>query len=57
MDTKTMKQIALGTGLTIVIGTHIAMIFDIIPMSTIMDKNLHSYANLGASGLIIYAVM
>lgn len=52
-----MKKLALGTGLAIVIGTHVAMVFDMIPMTTMMDKQLHAYANLGASGLIIYAVI
>jgi hypothetical protein len=57
MDAVTIKRVALGLGLTIVIGSHIAMIIDIIPMNTMADKQAHAYANLGASGLIIYAVM
>jgi hypothetical protein len=56
MDVVTIKKVALGSGLTIVIGTHLAMLFDLIPMNTMADKQAHAYANLGASGLIIYAI-
>lgn len=48
------KQIAFGTGMAIVIGTHVAMVFDFIPMSTMLDKQTHAYANLVAAGLIYY---
>lgn len=32
------KKISIGVGLTIVFGTHIAMLVDAIPMNTMMDK-------------------
>ena len=51
------KKVAVGTGLTIVVGTHIAMVFDFIPMSTMLDRQLHAYANLAAAGLILYGVL
>ena len=57
MDAVTIKRVALGAGLSIVIGSHIAMLFDLIPMNTKADKQAHAIANLGASGLIIYAIL
>lgn len=51
------KKVSLYGGLTIVVGTHIGMLFDLIPMNTMMEKNLHAYANLVASGLIVYGVV
>jgi hypothetical protein len=51
------KKVSLYGGLTIVVGTHIGMVFDLIPMNTMMEKNLHAYANLVASGLILYGVV
>jgi hypothetical protein len=51
------KKVAIGTGLTIVVGTHVAMIFDFIPMNTALDRQLHAYANLAAAGLIVYGVL
>jgi len=50
------KKACLYGGLTIVVGTHIAMVIDLIPMSTMLDKQTHAYANLVASGLIVYGV-
>jgi len=49
-----VKKGSLYIGVTIVIGTHIAMVFDFIPMNTMLDRQTHAYANLVASGLIIY---
>ena len=49
------KKISMAVGLTIVIGTHAAMIVDLIPMSTMLDKQTHAVANLAAAGMIIYA--
>jgi hypothetical protein len=51
-----MNKLSLYAGLTIVIGTHIAMVFDFIPMSTMLDKNMHAYANLAAAGMIVYGI-
>jgi hypothetical protein len=48
------KSASKYTGLTIVIGTHVAMVFDLIPMTTMLDKQMHAWANLVAAGLIIY---
>ncbi len=48
------KAASKYTGLAIVIGTHVGMILDVIPMTSMFDKQLHSYANLVAAGLIIY---
>jgi len=57
MDTATMKKVALGLGLAVVVGTHVGMLLDVLPMNTSGEKQAHAYANLGASGLIIYAFM
>jgi hypothetical protein len=51
------KKVALGTGLFVVVGTHVAMVFDFIPMNTMLDKQTHAYANLVAAGLITYGVV
>jgi len=51
------KKISVYAGLTIVIGTHLAMVVDAIPMTTMLDKQTHAYANLVASGLIIYGIL
>jgi hypothetical protein len=51
------KKVSLYGGLAIVVGTHAAMLVDLIPMSTMMDKQLHAGANLVASGLILYGVL
>jgi len=47
------KNVALYGGLTIVVGTHLAMVVDLIPMSSMLEKETHAIANLMA-GLIIY---
>jgi len=57
MDVMTIKRVALGTGLVIVVASHVAMIFDALPMNTLGEKQAHAYANLGASGLILYGIM
>jgi hypothetical protein len=51
------KKISVYAGLTVVIGTHIAMVMDAIPMTTKKDKQIHAVANLVASGLIIYGIL
>lgn len=51
------KKVALYGGLTIVVGTHAPMLFDLIPMATPMDRRNHAIANLVASALILYGVM
>jgi len=50
------KKISIGLGLVIIVITHIAMIFDFIPMSTMLDKRSHAIANLIAAILIGYGV-
>ena len=50
------KKVSVGIGLTIVFGTHVAMVFDFIPMNTMLDKQTHAYANLVAGGLIAYGI-
>ena len=50
------KKISLYGGLTIVVGTHLAMVVDLIPMSSMLEKETHAIANLMAAGLIIYGV-
>jgi hypothetical protein len=50
------KNISIATGLTIVVGTHVAMVFDVIPMNTMLDKQLHAYANLAAAALLAYSI-
>jgi hypothetical protein len=50
------KQISIGIGLTIVFGTHVAMLFDAIPMNTMTDKQLHAVANIVAGGMIVYGI-
>lgn len=50
------KNVALYGGLTIVVGTHLAMVIDLIPMSSMLEKETHAIANLMAAGLIIYGV-
>jgi hypothetical protein len=50
------KKIFIYIGLSIVIITHIAMIVNVIPMSTMLDKKTHAVVNLIAAGLIIYGI-
>ena len=50
------KKVSLYGGLTIVVGTHLAMVIDLIPMSSMLEKETHAIANLMAAGLIIYGV-
>ncbi len=50
------KKISIGVGLAIVVSTHVAMMFDAIPMTKMSDKQLHAAANLVAAGLITYGV-
>ncbi len=40
-------------GLSVVVGTHLAMVVDILPMSN-LDKQTHAVVNLLAAGLILY---
>jgi len=44
-------------GLSVVVGTHLAMVVDILPMSTMLDKKTHAVVNLLAAGLILYGVL
>jgi hypothetical protein len=48
------KKISYYTGLAIVIGTHLAMLPDLLPMNTYEDRRNHAIANLVGAGLIIY---
>ena len=51
-----MKNTFVYSGLAVVIGTHIAMVFDFIPMSTMLHKQIHAYANLAAAAAILYGI-
>lgn len=48
------KRVALYSGLTIVVGTHLWLISATLPEAV---KNQHAYINLAAAGLIVYAVL
>jgi hypothetical protein len=50
------KKVSLYGGLTIVVATHVPMLFDLMPMSTATERRNHAIANLVASGLILYGV-
>lgn len=49
-----IKPISYYTGLAIVIGTHLAMLPDLLPMNTYEERLGHAIANLVGAGLIIY---
>ncbi len=44
-------------GLSVIVGTHLAMVVDAMPMSTMLEKQTHAVANLVAAGLILYGVL
>jgi len=48
------KKISYYTGLAIVVGTHLAMLPDLLPMTTYEERRNHAIANLVGAGLIIY---
>ncbi len=49
-------KVAAYVGLSVVVGTHLAMVGDILPMSTMLDKKAHAVVNLLAAGLILYGI-
>ena len=51
-----MNKTALYGGLAVVVATHVAMVYDKIPMSTMLDKQMHAWANLGAAAAIMYGI-
>jgi hypothetical protein len=48
-----MRTWAFGTGLTIVVGTHIYMLNSTLPEAM---RQQHAFLNLGAAALIVWSV-
>ena len=48
------KQVSFYGGMTIVVGTHLAMLPDWLPMNTYEMRRNHALANLLGAGLILY---
>ena len=51
------KRISLVLGLGVVVGTHVAMLGDFLPMNTLAEKQAHAGANLVAAAMIIYGTI
>lgn len=49
-----LKKVSFWGGMTIVLGTHLAMLPDLVPMNTPTDRIGHAVANLVGAGLILY---
>lgn len=48
------KSISFWIGILIVVSTHVAMLFDKLPMVTNTQRYIHAVANLVAAVLILY---
>jgi hypothetical protein len=51
------KKVSFYGGMAIVVGTHAAMLPDLLPMTTYADRRNHAIANLVAAGLILYGTL
>jgi hypothetical protein len=51
------KKVSFWSGMTIVIGTHVAMLPDLVPMDTKGQRQGHAVANLVGAGLILYGTL
>jgi hypothetical protein len=51
------KKVSFYAGMTIVVGTHVAMLPDLVPMATYPDRRNHAIANLVGAGLILYGTL
>jgi len=49
------KKVSFWSGMTVVVGTHVAMLPDLISMATYPDRRNHAIANLVGAGLILYS--
>jgi hypothetical protein len=49
-----MKSWAFGTGLTVVVGTHVFLLNNSLPDGL---KQQHAFLNLAAAGLMMWSVM
>jgi hypothetical protein len=48
------KSVCVYAGLSVVVGTHLAMVVDSIP---VLEKQTHAVVNLLAAGLILYGII
>lgn len=51
------KKVSFYGGMTIVVGTHLAMLPDLVPMATYTDRRNHAIFNLVGAGLILYGTL
>lgn len=51
------KKTSFYTGMAIVVGTHVAMLPDYVPMDTYEHRRNHALFNLLGAGLIFYGTL